>query len=285
MKTLKRNLILFILLAGGLLAFSQCAKEKINDGIQSQADTKSLNLATTTQNSTCKDNGNGAGHVNGSANGTCTEPGNGLGSGNGTSNGNNGNSGTGNLGTCISSLPSEPLSASEISALTIMREEELLAHDVYTMLFSMYKTPVFNNISLSEMRHTEAIKALLLKYSLTDPAADHIQGVFVNPELQALYISLASQGKISLTSALSVGATIEDLDINDLHNHIAADVDNQDIIFVFGNLEKGSRNHLRAFISLLTDKDVTYSPQYISVEYFNQIISSAQETCSVVCPN
>jgi hypothetical protein len=169
--------------------------------------------------------------------------------------------------------------------LNTMREEELVAHDVYILFYTLYKIPVFNNISLAETQHAEAVKTLLLKYSLPDPALNHVAGVFINSDLQALYTSLVAQGKGSLTAALTVGATIEDLDINDLHNHIATDVDNQDILFVFSNLEKGSRNHLRSFYRLLTAKGVTYTPQYISVEYFNQIISSAQETGSVVCPN
>jgi hypothetical protein len=261
-------------MAGGVFAFSQCTKESINDGAQSQSDTKSFSQGNISQTG----NGNGTG--------VCT--GNGYGSGNGNGNNNGqGNRGPGSeyLFSCISSLPVETLSTSEISALKTMREEELMAHDVYIMLYSLYKIPVFNNISQAETKHAEAVKTLLLKYSLPDPALNHVAGVYVNPDLQALYTSLVAQGTTSLIAALTVGATIEDLDINDLHNHIATDVDNQDILFVFGNLEKGSRNHLRSFYKLLTAKGITYSPQYISVEYFNQIITTPQETGPVVCPN
>ncbi|MFZ4549736.1 MAG: DUF2202 domain-containing protein, partial [Bacteroidales bacterium] len=153
--------------------------------------------------------------------------------------------------SCINSFPVEPLSAAEIDALTTMREEELLAKDVYVLMYSLYKVPVFNNISKSETQHTLAISTLLNKYGLTDPAINHVAGIFVNPDLQALYTSLVAQGNTSLISAFTVGATIEDLDINDLHTHIATDIDNQDILFVFGNLERGSRNHIRAFNRLL----------------------------------
>lgn len=166
-----------------------------------------------------------------------------------------------------------------------MREEELLAHEVYIMLYSIYKIPVFNNISQAETKHAETVKTLLLKYSLPDPALNLVAGVFVNSDLQALYTNLVAQEKASLTAALTVVATIEDLDITDLNNHIDADVDNKGILFVFVNLEKGSRNHLRAFYRLQTEKGETYTPQYISIGYFNQIISSAEETGSVVCPN
>jgi hypothetical protein len=195
------------------------------------------------------------------------------------------NTGTGYLYDCITSLPLEPLSASEISSLNEMREEELLAHDVYVALYALYKMPVFNNISKAETQHADAVKTLLLKYSLSDPAVNHVSGVFVNANLQTLYTSLIAQGKASLNAGLTVGATIEDLDINDLHNHILTDVDNRDILFVYGNLEKGSRNHLRSFYALLKVRKIIYVPQFISSTYFNEIISTKHEIGSVVCPN
>lgn len=185
---------------------------------------------------------------------------------------------------CINALPVESLTQAEIDALTTMREEELLAHDVYVQLYSLYHMPVFNNISKSETQHALAIKALLTKYNLTDPALDHVAGVFVNADLQALYTALIAQGIVSLNAGLTVGATIEDLDINDLHNHISTDIDNLDIMFVFGNLEKGSRNHLRSFYTLLQKRGITYVPQFISPEYFNQIVTSPHEAGSVPCP-
>ena len=48
--------------------------------------------------------------------------------------------------------------------------------------------------------------------------------------------------------ALIVGATVEDLDIKDLID-LLNKTDNPDIILVYNNLNKGSRNHLRAFIA------------------------------------
>jgi len=255
MKKLKRNLILVILLSGGLLAFSRCTKESTIDGIQTQATTKTIEETNSSQDESFLDISN-------------TE-----------------NQSSFCSSNCITSLPVEPLSASEITSLNIMREEELLAHDVYVALYSLYKIPVFDNISKSETQHTEAVKTLMLKYNLPDPAVNHVAGTFLNTDMQALYTSLVAQGSTSLIEGLTVGATIEDLDINDLQNHILTDVDNLDILFVFSNLEKGSRNHLRSFYRLLEAKSVTYTPQYISTEYFNQIISTPHETGPVVCPN
>jgi len=187
---------------------------------------------------------------------------------------------TADLAVCIDSFAVEPLSTTEISSLNAMREEELLAMDIYTNMYALYKMPVFSNISKSELQHTSAVKALIDKYGIADVAANHISGVFTNTDLQTLYYALLAKGEISLNDALTVGATIEDLDINDLANHIADDVDNEDILFVYNNLERGSRNHIRAFYRILKKRGITYVPQYISQEYLSQIINSPNETGS-----
>jgi len=177
---------------------------------------------------------------------------------------------------CIDSLPFETLSTGEVNALLYMREEEYLAHDVYLTLSQLYTKPIFRNISKSELRHTNAIKALIVKYGLVDPAANHITGVFTDPALQALYTSLVSQGSSALLNGLIVGATIEDLDIVDLKNHLLT-VDNQDITVVFNNLMRGSRNHLRSFYANILFIGGTYAPQYLTQEEFNAIVTSNHE--------
>ena len=55
------------------------------------------------------------------------------------------------------------------------------------------------------------------------------------------------------------------------------ETDNSDIIKVYNNLQKGSRNHLRAFFDQIENNGGSYSPQYLSQEEFNSIISSEQE--------
>jgi len=179
-----------------------------------------------------------------------------------------------------------PLSASlkkaEIDALTFMREEELLAHDVYTALSGIYSKPVFRNISKSETVHADAVKDLFEKYGLKDPAADHKPGVFVNAKLQELYNKLIISGKESLEGALTAGAIIEDTDIADLER-LSAEVDNQDIKIVFDNLIRGSRNHLRAFHRNLIALGVTYTPRQLTKEQYNEIVKSAHETGNGSC--
>jgi len=174
-------------------------------------------------------------------------------------------------------LPYEALSAEEEEGLLLMREEEKLARDVYRNLFSMWGEQIFNAISQSEQRHMDAVGMLLEKYGVPDPVVDDI-GVFSNSELAALYEELLSRGSVSLSDALWVGATIEDLDIYDLQAILAdPQVDNIDIRTVYQNLLKGSRNHLRAFAYQLSLLNISYVAQYLSQEEIDAIIDSPWE--------
>lgn len=183
---------------------------------------------------------------------------------------------------CLNSLPVEDLSDQETEHLQLMREEEYLARDVYIYMYNLYNLPVFNNISKAEQFHTSAIKILLDKYDLDDPGENHTPGVFQNETLQNLYNTLIESGSQSLADALVVGATIEDLDISDLEECMT-DVDNEDITLVFSNLTKGSRNHLRAFTRNLDIQNITYTPQYISQEEFDEIVNSSWEIGNGIC--
>lgn len=173
--------------------------------------------------------------------------------------------------------PSDTVTDAEIEMLNYMREEEKLARDVYTAMYAIYPMPIFNNISKSEQYHMDQVLCLLLYYNLPDPASTE-PGVFNNPDLQELYDDLVDQGSQSLIDALTVGATIEDLDISDLDNSIA-ETSNEAIISIFERLTCGSGNHLRSFSAILTKKGVTYTPQYISQEEYDAIISSPHQYC------
>lgn len=168
------------------------------------------------------------------------------------------------------------LTEAEKNGLILMREEEKLARDVYTTLGAQWNVNVFSNIAKSEQTHTDAIKVLLEKYSIPDPSTDDTVGVFRSPLMQKLYTDLTAQGRQSLSDALVVGATIEDLDIRDL-DLFMAETQNEDILATYRNLQKGSRNHMRAFVKNITKSGETYTPRYISYEDYSAIISAPQE--------
>lgn len=182
-----------------------------------------------------------------------------------------------NLATALAAIPTGVLSADEADGLLWMREEEKLAHDVYVTLYEKWHLPIFQNIAQSELTHMAAVKTVLDRYSLDDPATGNIVGVFVNPTLQSLYDQLIEQGSQSLAAALVAGATIEDLDIVDLQTR-PAQTDKADIQLVYANLMKGSRNHLRAFTQTLTSQTGTsYTPQYLDQAEYDAIINSPME--------
>ena len=182
------------------------------------------------------------------------------------------------LGTALAALPIDVLSDAEKTSLAFMREEEKLAHDVYALLATLWgsNTKIFGNIAISESTHTEAMRQLLVRYTLIDPAATTAPGIFQNTILQTLYTQLATAGALTLVDALKVGATIEEVDMIDINTALLK-IDNQDIRLVYDNLLKGSRNHLRSFVKTLLAQGVTYVPQYMSLSDYTAIISTPME--------
>ncbi|MCB0602919.1 MAG: DUF2202 domain-containing protein [Saprospiraceae bacterium] len=181
------------------------------------------------------------------------------------------------LENLVYQLPEEPLSQAEIDGMSWMREEEKLARDVYSISNTLWNRQVFAHITTSEQSHMDGIGYLLEKYSLPDPITSDETGVFSDQALQSLFDSLKIASSLSLIAALETGAWIEELDILDLDEQIEL-ADNQDILLVYENLQKGSRNHLRAFVRNLDMEGVTYQPQLLSEERYLAIINSAQET-------
>lgn len=180
----------------------------------------------------------------------------------------------GDLSTRLDALPIGELTEAEQAGLVQMREEEKLAHDVYVALGEQWDLRTFDNIAAAETTHADAVAALLDRYELDDPAAGNDAGVFTSPDLQALYDGLVAQGSDSLVAALTVGATIEDLDIADLQ---ALATTTPDLDLVYANLERGSRNHLRAFTKQLDKNGAVYSPIYISQPEYDEIIAGPTE--------
>lgn len=172
----------------------------------------------------------------------------------------------------------DTISKQEIENLQFLKEEEKLARDVYLFSYDLYGQNIFKNISNSEQSHMNSVSVIMEKYGIKDLSFDE-RGKFSNLELQQLYDDLVDLSKISLENALTVGATVEDLDINDLNNFIS-NADHQDMIEMYQLLNCGSRNHLRAYTNNLESLDLTYDPQFISVEEYDMILSSSGEKCN-----
>ena len=184
---------------------------------------------------------------------------------------------SGVLAATLDTYPLQTVSTTEAQDLAYMREEEQLAHAVYLANAALWPAlPVFANVAGSEATHTSAVKVLLDRYTLADPLAGLSVGTFHTPLFQTLYSDLVAASRVSLLAALKAGVQIEELDISDLASRKAA-TDNTDIQLVYDNLLRGSRNHLRAYMSVLVQQGGSYTPQYISQAEFDGIVNSPME--------
>ena len=195
------------------------------------------------------------------------------------------------LGGCVMSsdptVSSPPSPVSPIAAqapdvvtddLLFLREEEKLARDVYLTLGGIWNVPIFANIAASEQTHMDAVLTLLVRRSIPDPVEDDTVGAFHNPVFTELYGQLVALGEGSVLSAMTAGATIEDLDLNDIQA-MAARNTARDVARVYDSLACGSRNHLRAFVSQITALGSTYEAQYLSAAEVEEILQASHERC------
>ncbi|MEA3310094.1 MAG: DUF2202 domain-containing protein [Chloroflexota bacterium] len=171
-------------------------------------------------------------------------------------------------------LETDELKDEVAAGLIFMREEEKLARDVYLTLYEQWGLRIFTNIADAEQTHMDAVATQLERYELEDPTVGLEVGEFVNADLQALYDELVATGSRSLEEALNVGAAIEEIDILDLEEYLA-EVEVPEIIRVYENLLSGSRNHLRAFTSTLSQQTgEIYLPQYLDQDAYAEIVGT-----------
>ncbi|MEZ4473178.1 MAG: DUF2202 domain-containing protein [bacterium] len=168
--------------------------------------------------------------------------------------------------------PAQQAAAAEEDGLTLMREEEKLARDLYQVNFERYGTQVFGNITASEQRHMDAVLGLLQARGLDDPAAGQPRGVFTAAAVQDLYDALDAQSAGSVDDALRVGAEVEEIDILDLQR-LMDETDAADLLDVYGSLLDGSYNHLRAFVRQLDRRGVVYQPRHLDAATFAAILA------------
>jgi hypothetical protein len=143
-----------------------------------------------------------------------------------------------------------PLSEAEAGDILFMREEEQLAHDLYSRWYGMYAVPVFSNIAASETQHINEVQLLVERYGLPGEQIGNATTGYQNPAIRSLYTSLAARGDTSLTGAFEAGLAVEDQDIADLDRALS-NTTRADIIQVYSNLRQGSENHRSAFLRQL----------------------------------
>lgn len=151
-------------------------------------------------------------------------------------------------GSCLdgSGLPQGELTARQKATLVAMVEEEKVAHDLYVAFAAEYDAVIFDRIASAETQHLTIVRALLARYGLTDPTAGLADGQFGDPTAQATYDRLLAQGQASLASALQVGRTVEQTDIDDLRAALEG-LAAPDVTQAYQSLLRASQHHLAAF--------------------------------------
>lgn len=180
-----------------------------------------------------------------------------------------------NPDTIVLNLPTQELSQGEKNSLLQLLGQEKLFKEVYTKFQTQWPTE-FKNAPVDEERHANGMKALLTKYQLTDPNADQLAGMFAETKLTKLYNDFVAQGQTSQNAALTAAVALEEMNLAAL-NQALATTDNLDLQFVYKQLTKGARNHLRGLMSLLKPASVQYQPTYLSATEFENIIKSPKE--------
>ena len=154
------------------------------------------------------------------------------------------------------------LTLEQKKTLSLMWDEERLAYDIYTELYKLYPVNQLKNIpNNSEIKHIEAVRALIEKYDLnifntTDYsggydgdvlASYNITAEYETPVVASLYSELYAKGEKSRRDALEVGCMVEVQDINDLTESLEIVDGVEDITTTFELLRTQSYSHYNAF--------------------------------------
>jgi hypothetical protein len=172
----------------------------------------------------------------------------------------------------ISGTAAATLSPREEEGVLFIWEEEKVARDLYKELYRVTEQIIFMDLARSEQSHMDQAKTLIDEYDLELPVEDE-PGVFSNHTLIGLYNDLLAQGTQSQEDALKVAATFEEISIVDLERELEV-ADNDDVRVVFQGLLAGSRKHLRSYVRDLQDKNIEYTPQYMSPREFDEVVKA-----------
>lgn len=144
----------------------------------------------------------------------------------------------------------------EQSSLVFSRQEEKMAHDLYTAFGAKYDSAIWDRIATSEQRHFDAVGRLLDQFGVTDPTEGDDAGKYDDATLQGLYNGWLDDGQESEDAAFKAAIELEKRDIADLEKQIVA-TDNDDIKAVYERLLAGSENHLAGFTRWLNGEEGT----------------------------
>ncbi|MFB6226179.1 MAG: DUF2202 domain-containing protein [Candidatus Paceibacteria bacterium] len=167
----------------------------------------------------------------------------------------------------------KPLGEEVEMDLIYLIEEEKVARDLSYKFSQKYDEKIFTEVYKAENTHLKAVQRFIRNYKLDDPTSKNGVGEFKNPQLQKIYDEKLSSGKENKNKAYQSLLWVLEKNINDI-NINKDSTDKDDILFVYNNLIRSSKNHIRAIDSLLSKEGGSYSPEHLSKAKYESIISS-----------
>lgn len=175
-------------------------------------------------------------------------------------------------------LAGQLMAGSNEQLLKTMYEEEKLSYDLYTEFFNRWGLNVFDQVRESEAIHMQRIKELMDTKDIPQGTgiAGGDKGVYESKEVQSLYDQYTVLGYISDITALETAALMEESDIANLRSRIKSQSDER-TVKIFSQMERASRNHLRAFVKSLKLSGIDYRPAVLTQAEYDLIINNVTE--------
>lgn len=179
------------------------------------------------------------------------------------------------LEVMLEGMPIGELTEEEKEGILYLREEEKLARDLYSAFYDKWGLRTFSQVSMSEKNHMDSMKLLVDRYGLEDPVIEE-RGRFSDPKLQQIYYTFLAKGMTSRGEAILVALMVEEMDVYDFREE-QKKTDKPDLLVIYENLERGSRNHLRAYGRQLKKENLVYKAEYLSQAEVDSIMASPNE--------
>lgn len=168
------------------------------------------------------------------------------------------------------------LTAKEQSILSFIREQEWMAADVHNYFLALFPLPVFQNMGINALNHSEMSHLLMNRNNMTDPARPHIPGRYTDSTLTARYHLIVGRGKSAQDEALLSCLEMEEYN---LHQFMLFQLEakNPDLVNLLDMVARSARNHIRVLFRHCDERGLPYKPVYLSQTYFEQLLSQPQE--------
>lgn len=161
---------------------------------------------------------------------------------------------------------------SKESIVLYLIEQEKLAHDLYSVLDTIWVTEIFNRLSGDERNHMEKLNAVAVDFMMVVPNHfnEYLPGQYINENLRHLYHDLLLDANLSLEDAYRTCANLEERKILDLR--AALKQPNFELeTLTYKALLIGAEDNFKLFLRALLEMNAGYQPIHFSNSEFEAL--------------